>query len=80
MNTVTRFQTPDTDFVVGKWKDGRIGTFRGTRTGTHDYGGIAFGSEANIELGPFDGYNALLLKVGEFFKTGISPVDPNETT
>jgi predicted dehydrogenase len=77
--SVTRFQTPDTDFVVGKWKDGRIGTFRGTRTGTHDYGGIAFGSEANIELGPFDGYNALLLKIGEFFKTGISPVDPNET-
>ena len=78
-DTVTRFQTNDTEFVVGKWKDGRIGTFRGTRTGTHDYGGIAFGKDANISLGPFDGYQAMLVKVGEFFKTGISPVDSLET-
>jgi predicted dehydrogenase len=77
--TVTRFQTADTDYVVGKWKDGRIGTFRGTRTGTHDYGGIAFGTAGNINLGPFDGYQALLVKVGEFFKTGKSPVDDQET-
>jgi predicted dehydrogenase len=78
-DTVTRFQTNDTEFVVGKWKDGRIGTFRGTRTGTHDYGGIAFGTEANINLGPFDGYQALLVKIGEFFRTGISPVKAEET-
>ncbi len=78
-DTVTRFQTADTDFAVGKWKDGRLGTFRGTRTGTHDYGGIAFGSEANINLGPFDGYQAMLARVGEFFRTGIAPVDPDET-
>ncbi len=78
-DTVTRFQTADTDIVVGKWKDGRLGTFRGTRTGTHDYGGIAFGSEANQVLGTFEGYQALLIKVGEFFKTGLSPVDARET-
>jgi predicted dehydrogenase len=78
-DTVTRFQTPDTDFIVGRWKDGRIGTVRGTRTGTHDYGGIAFGTDGNLNLGPFEGYQALLVKVGEFFKTGISPVDPRET-
>jgi len=78
-DTVTRFHTDDTDFVVGRWKDGRLGTFRGTRTGTHDYGGTAFGSEGNITLGPFEGYQALLVKVGEFFRTGIPPVDPKET-
>jgi predicted dehydrogenase len=77
--TVTRLQTPDTDFVVGKWKDGRIGTFRGTRSGTHDYGGIAFGTEANLTLGPFEGYEALLVKIGEFFRSGVSPVDAHET-
>ena len=33
----------------------------------------------NIILGLFDGYQSMLVKVGEFFKTGISPVDPNET-
>ena len=78
-DTVTRFQTTDTEFVVGKWKDGRIGTFRGTRTGTHDYGGIAFGTEGNLVLGTFEGYDNLLVKIAEFFKTGISPVDPAET-
>jgi predicted dehydrogenase len=78
-DTVTRFQTEDTDFVVGKWKDGRLGTFRGTRTGTHDYGGIAFGSEGNLTLGPFEGYDAMLIKIAEFFRTGIAPVEPAET-
>jgi predicted dehydrogenase len=78
-NTVTRFQTEDTDVVIGKWKDGRLGTFRGTRKGTHDYGGIAFGSEGNINLGSFEGYQALITKIAEFFRTKISPVDPRET-
>lgn len=78
-DTVTRFKTDDTDFVVGRWKDGRFGTFRGTRTGTHDYGGIAFGAEGNIELGPFEGYQALLIKIGEFFRTRTAPVGQAET-
>jgi len=77
--SVTRFQTADTDVVVGKWKDGRLGTFRGTRTGTHDYGGLAFGKEANLILGPFEGYEALLVKIGEFFKSRVSPVEARET-
>jgi len=78
-DTVTRFATEDADMVVGKWKDGRIGTFRGTRKGTHDYGGIAFGTEGNLTMGNFEGYNALLVKIGEFFKTKIAPVDFRET-
>jgi hypothetical protein len=78
-DTVTRFKTDDADIVVGKWKDGRLGTFRGTRNGTHDYGGIAYGTKGNINLGPFDGYLAMLVKVAEFFRTGVSPVKPEET-
>lgn len=77
--TVTRFQTTDTEVVVGKWKDGRIGTFRGTRKGKHDYGGTAYGTEGNINLGPFDGYDALAVKIAEFFKTKVAPVDAGET-
>jgi predicted dehydrogenase len=77
--TVTRFQTEGVDVVVGKWKDGRLGTFRGTRNGKHDYGGTAYGKEGNINLGPFDGYEALAKKIAEFFKTKIVPVDPKET-
>ena len=41
--SVTRVHTEGTDVVVGKWKDGRIGTFRGLRVGKHDYGGTVFG-------------------------------------
>ena len=77
--SVTRFQTEDTDVVVGKWKDGRLGTFRGTRKGKHDYGGTAYGVNGNIGLGPFDGYEALAIKIGEFFKSKISPIDARES-
>lgn len=77
--SVTRFQTEDADVVVGKWKDGRLGTFRGTRKGKHDYGGTAYGMNGNISLGPFDGYEALAVKIGEFFKSKVSPIDARET-
>lgn len=76
---VTRFSTNDTDLVVGTWSDGRIGTFRGTRTGKHDYGGTAFGEKGNLALGPFKGYDHLLVQILEFFKTGKVPVTPAET-
>jgi len=77
--SVTRFQAEDTDVVVGKWKDGRIGTFRGTRKGKHDYGGTAYGENGNISLGPFDGYEALAVKIAEFFNSKIAPVDARES-
>ena len=77
--SVIRSSSPDTDVVVGKWKDGRIGTFRGMRSGKHEYGGTAFGSEGNLVLGAYEGYEPLALKIAEFFKTGISPVDSDET-
>jgi predicted dehydrogenase len=76
---VVRIHTNDTDIVVGTWKDGRIGSFRGTRTGKHDYGGTAYGEKGNLSLGPFAGYDNLLLQIIEFFKTGKPPVAPEET-
>jgi hypothetical protein len=77
--SVTRFSKDTTDVVVGQWADGRIGTFRGTREGKHDYGGTAFGSNGNMILGPFDGYDGLAVKIAEFFTTKKSPVDDRET-
>ena len=76
---ITRTNTDNTDIVVGVWNDGRVGTFRGTRTGTHDYGGTAYGEKGNLVLGPFKGYDNLLDKIIEFFKSGISPVSNEET-
>lgn len=77
--SVTRFNKDNMDVVVGVWKDGRIGTFRGTREGKHDYGGTAYGSKGNLVLGPFDGYDALSVKIADFFTTKKSPVDDAET-
>lgn len=77
--SVTRFSEAHMDVVVGLWTDGRIGTFRGMRAGKHDYGGTAFGSNGNMVLGPFDGYDELAVKIAEFFTSKKSPVDDRET-
>jgi predicted dehydrogenase len=77
--SVTRFYQDKMDVVVGVWSGGRLGTFRGTRDGTHDYGGTAYGAEKNMILKPADGYTELLKKIADFFTTKKSPVDENET-
>jgi len=76
---VSRIHTNATDIVIGTWKDGRTGTFRGTRTGTHDYGGTVYGEKGNVSLGPFKGYDNLLVQIIDFFRTGKPPVRPEET-
>jgi predicted dehydrogenase len=77
--SVTRTHTADSDVVVGVWNDGRVGTFRGGRSGKIGYGGTAFGENGNAQIGPYDGYKPLLVQIIEFFRTGKSPVDPQET-
>jgi len=76
---LVRINSADTDIVVGSWQDGRTGTFRGTRTGTHDYGGTAYGEKGNQVLGPFKGYDNLLDQIIGFFKSGVPPVSSEET-
>jgi|SRR5690606_35785164 len=77
--SVSRIHTADSDVVVGRWSDGRIGTFRGTRSGRSSYGGTAHGEKGPIVISPYDGYAPLLYKIVEFFETGIPPVDAVET-
>lgn len=77
--SVTRVSTPNTDIVVGIWADGRTGTFRGTRSGKHDYGGTVFVQDGNKILGPYGGYEPLLKDIVKYFKTGEVPVTPAET-
>ncbi len=74
-----RILSGDTDLVIGEWAGWRLGTFRGDLQGRQHYGGTAFGTEGVMELGPFDGYGALVDQVISFFRTGISPVEANET-
>lgn len=77
--SVTRVQTEDTDLAVGIWADGRIGTFRGHRTGPHTYGATVFGSKGIVEAGKYEGYECLLVEIVKFFKTGTSPVSAEQT-
>ncbi len=76
---VLRVSSANTDIVVGSWQDGRTGTFRGTRTGTHDYGGTVYGEKGNQVLGPFKGYDNLLDQIITFFRSGVPPVSAEET-
>jgi hypothetical protein len=77
--SVVRVSSEDTDLVAGTWKDGRIGTFRGIRKGSADYGGTVFCDNAIKVLGSYSGYNPLLVQIINFFKTGIVPVKAEET-
>jgi len=77
--TVRRVFTADTDIVIGTWEDGRVGTFRGTRSGKDGFGGTVFGAANQLVLGPFTGYDPLLIEIVRFFETGNAPVPEGET-
>ncbi len=77
--SLRRITTESTDFVIGKWDDERLGTFRGDLSGLQQYGGTAFGTEGVMEVGPFDGYGALVEEIIKFFRTGRSPIPASET-
>jgi predicted dehydrogenase len=79
VQTVTRTGTKDFDLVTGVWKDGRIGTFRGIRSGGGGYGGTAFGTKGVAPVGPYDGYKPLVVEIVRFFRTGTPPVSAEET-
>lgn len=77
--SVQRAQTKDYELVVGVWKDGRIGTFRGLRGGKADYGTLVFGTKGIVRGGGYEGYGHLVDEIVKFFKTGKAPVSPEET-
>jgi hypothetical protein len=77
--SVTRTQTEGTELVVGVWKGGRIGTFRGLRMGSHEFGAIVFREKSNTYINGIDGYETLVEQIAQFFKTGFPPVSAEET-
>jgi predicted dehydrogenase len=78
---VWRAQTKDYELVVGRWKDGRIGTFRGLRAGAQTYGATVFGSKAVRSTEPVRGslYGPLVQEIVKFFRSGKAPVPLDET-
>ena len=74
--------TAAADLLVGYWRDGRLGTVRGTRAGEHGYGVTVFGANrigqaqysTTVPL-----YSQLLQQIIPFFQTGSAPVPAAET-
>jgi WD40 repeat protein/predicted dehydrogenase len=77
--SVTRASSKDFELVTGTWDDGRIGTFRGIRSGKGGYGGTAFGEKGIVPVGKYDGYKPLVVEIVRFFKTREVPVTEAET-
>jgi hypothetical protein len=80
--TVTRTSTAHGDAIVGRWKDGRIGTVYAARPDA-DYGAIVFHGKEVADVHPKKGaaseYRPLLLEIVKFFRTGKPPVANEET-
>ena len=79
--TVWSVSEPGGEVAVGRWKDGRLGTLRGTRAGAHGYGFTLFGEKQVVAetIGTQFIYRELLKQIVEMFRTGRSPLDPHET-
>jgi predicted dehydrogenase len=77
--TVQHTGSDDFEFAVGRWADGRIGTFRGIRRGASGYGGTAFGEQGITPLGDYGGYEPLVKQITKFFRDAQSPIEPAET-
>ena len=71
--SVSHTSTEDFELAVGTWDGGRIGTFRGIRAGKRNYGGHAFCQKSIQSIGPYEGYQPLVVEIGKFFRTNQSP-------
>ena len=77
--TVTRTAAGNIDLVVGVWKGGRVGTFRGIREGKADYGVLVFGDKSIELTGKYEGYAPLVEQFVTFFDGAPTPVANQET-
>ena len=80
--SVTRIAGKDADVIVGRWKDGRIGTVTAVRPYS-DYGAVAFRGRESVESHPkaaaATDYRPLVVEMVKFFQTGQPPVSNEET-
>jgi hypothetical protein len=79
---VTRVSAADSDVIVGRWKDGRIGTVRAVRPYS-DYGAVVYRGRETVDSHPKAGaaadYHPLVAEIVKFFETGKPPVPNDET-
>jgi virulence factor len=75
---VTCVHEKDTDVVTGQWKDGRLASVRGLRSGkSSQYGFLAFTEQGvqPVSIGTDYIYRELLKKIVEMFQTKRAPLD-----
>lgn len=72
---------PGGEVVMGRWRDGRIGTIRGIRTGAAPFGVTVFAEKAvrTIGLETQFIYRELLRQIVAFFETGRPPIPLSHT-
>jgi hypothetical protein len=78
---VTRTYTPDADVIVGKWKDGRLGSVRTLRP-YGKFGAVVFRPDQKVNQSDpkaVDSYRPLLVEIVKFFETKEPPF-PNAQT
>jgi hypothetical protein len=78
---VSRAATEGSDEIVGRWKDGRIGSVRANRPHGAQ-GAVVFrppDKAVQSDSSMKEGYGPLLKEIVHFFQTGVPPVAPEET-
>jgi len=93
--SVTCTSTPTAECITASWGDGRIGTYRGIKSGAVKYSATVFGDKGVSTAGIYGhgvpvngvvptndkyvGYEGLAIEIAKFFKGGPVPVSPQET-
>lgn len=93
--SVQAVSTPTTELVTGTWGDGRVGTYRGIKTGAVKYSATVFGDKGVSIAGVYGhgvpvkgvaplndkymGYEGIAIELAKFFKGGPPPVSLDET-
>jgi virulence factor len=74
---VTCTSDKDVDMASGHWKDGRVASVRGTRSGAGGYGAMVFSEKDNTHLTVETKfiYRELLKKIVAMFEAGKAPLD-----
>jgi virulence factor len=72
---------PGGEVVMGRWRDGRVGTVRGIRTGAAPFGVTVFADKAvrTLDLDTRFIYRELLRQIVAFFETGRPPFPLSHT-
>jgi len=76
--SVSRTDSPLSTVVVGKWNDGRIGSYRGLRKG-HSYAVTAVGEKGVVQKSGYSGYDELVREICKFFQTKEAPFSRDQT-